>query len=55
MDMLKTKRNGSPSKGKTSKKRSKVLVLPGKSMSKEDLKEREKSKRKMRSQGKQQY
>ena len=40
LDMLETVRNGSPSKGETSKKRSKVLVSPGKSMSMEDLKER---------------
>ena len=53
MDMLETIRNGSPSEGKTSNKHSKVLMLPGKSMSMEDFKEREKRKRKMRSQRKQ--
>ena len=42
MDMLETMRNGSPSKVKTSKNQSKVLVSPGNSMSMEDLKEREK-------------
>ena len=42
MDMLKTMRNGSPSKGETSKKRSKVLMSPGESMSMTDLKERKK-------------
>ena len=46
MDMLETMRNGQTSKGETSKMRSKVLVLPGDSMSMENLKEREKSKRK---------
>ena len=40
LDMLETTRNGSQSKGETSKKRSKVLVSPSKSMSMEDLKER---------------
>ena len=53
MDMLETIRNGSPSKGETSKNRSKVLVSPGKGTSMENLKEREKSNRKMRSQRKQ--
>ena len=42
MDMLETMRNGLPSKVKTSKKQSKVLVSPGNSMSMEELKEREK-------------
>ena len=41
MDMLETMRNGPPSKGETSRNRSKVLVSPGKSMSMGDLKEKE--------------
>ena len=42
MHMLETMRNGPPSKGETSRNRSKVLVSPGKSMSMGDLKEKEK-------------
>ena len=42
MDMFETMRNGSPSKGETSKKQSKALVSPGKSTSIESLNEREK-------------
>ena len=41
MDMFETMRNGSPSKGETSKKQSKALVSPGKSTSIESLHERE--------------
>ena len=40
--MFETMTNKAPSKGKISKKRSKVLLSPGKSMSKEDLQKREK-------------